>query len=59
MYLDTETLRKDLQEEAYGAYFGGGFGAALVDAADIENASPEELIETAEKYGKDISEYTY
>ena len=35
MIIDIDALRNDLIKDEYGAYFGGGFGGALIEAADI------------------------
>ena len=34
--IDIEKLRKDLRDESLGAYFGGGFGASLIESFDID-----------------------
>lgn len=57
MTIDIDRLREDLKEECYGAYFGGGFGGALIESLDIERASPEELIKIAQEKGLDLSRY--
>ncbi len=57
MTIDIEALREDLKQECYGAFFGGGFGGALIESFDLERASPEELIEVAEKKGIDLRDY--
>lgn len=57
MTIDIEELRKNLKQECYGAFFGGGFGGALMESFDLEKALPEELIEIAERKGIDLSEY--
>ena len=57
MTIDIEALREDLKQECYGAFFGGGFGGALIETFDIEKASPEKLIEIAEKKGIDLRDY--
>ncbi len=55
--IDIDRIRKDLREENFGAFFGGGFGGAMVEAFDIDGLSPEELIKLARQRGLDISEY--
>ena len=35
MKIDIEKLREDMKQECYGAYFGGGFGAALMDSEEL------------------------
>ena len=57
MTIDIDKLREDLKQECYGAYFGGGFGGALIESFDIKKASPEELIEIAQRNGFDLSDY--
>ena len=57
MTIDIEALREDLKQECYGAFFCGGFGGALIESFDLERASPEELIEIAEKKGIDLRDY--
>ena len=57
MTIDIDRLREDFKEECYGAYFGGGFGGALIESLDIERASPEELIKLAREKGLDLSRY--
>lgn len=56
--IDIEKLREDMKQDCYGAYFGGGFGGALVESFDVEKASPEELVEMAKnKRGINLSDY--
>lgn len=57
MKIDINALREDLKQECYGAFFGGGFGSALMEAADLDNASPEELVEIARSRGLDPDKY--
>lgn len=57
MIIDMERLRKDLKEECMGAFFGGGFGAALIESFDVDRALPEELIEMAQRQGIDLRKY--
>ena len=52
-----EKLRKDLIEDDMGAFFGGGYGGALIDSFDIEHASPEKLIEIARRKGINLNNY--
>ena len=53
---DEEALRQRLMDECVTAMFGG-FPAALLDVADIESASSDELLEMAERLGVDPEEY--
>lgn len=55
--IDIERLREDLRSDDLGAYFGGGFGGALMEAYDIENATPEELVKIAQDRGVDLRRY--
>ena len=54
--VDEEALRERLIDECGTAMFGG-FPAALLDVADIESASSDELLEMAERLGVDPEEY--
>lgn len=53
---DEEALRERLMDECGTAMFGG-FPAALLDVADIESASSDELFEIAKRFGVDSEEY--
>ena len=53
---DEEALRERLMNECGTAMFGG-FPAALLDVADNESASSDELLEMAERLGVDPEEY--
>lgn len=55
--IDVERLRKDMREECLGAYFGGGFGAALMDSFDVDRATPEQLVQKAQDQGIDLWKY--
>lgn len=57
MTIDIERLRSDLKEEQMGAFFGGGFGAALIESFDVDRASPEKLVEIAQRQGVDLKNY--
>lgn len=54
--LDKEALRERLMDECGTAMFGG-FPAALLDVADIESASGDELLKMAERLGVGPEEY--
>ena len=51
-----EALRQRLMDECGTAMFGG-FPAALLDVADIESASGDELLKMAERLGVGPEEY--
>lgn len=55
--IDIERLREDLRSEELGAYFGGGFSGALMEAFDIDSATPEELVQIAQDKGVDLQRY--
>ena len=57
MIIDIARLRQDLEDECYGAFFGGGFGGALMESFEIEDASPEELIQIARRNNVDLEQY--
>ena len=57
MIIDVDALKKDMKEECYGAFFGGGFGGALMESFDIEKASPQELVAKAQRRGLDLRKY--
>ena len=57
MTIDIEKLREDLKQECYGAFFGGGFGGALVESFNLDRASPEELVDIAGEKGIDLRDY--
>ncbi len=52
--IDIDELRKVLKQDCYGAFFGGGFGGALIESFDLDRASPEELVEIALRKGVDL-----
>lgn len=54
--LDFERLRNDLIDY-YGTAMNCGFNIALFDVSKIQTASPEELIEYANKNNIDLSKY--
>ena len=54
--LDEEALRERLMDECGTAMFGG-FPAALLDVADIESASGDELLKMADRLGVGPEEY--
>ena len=55
--IDIERLREDLRSEDLGAYFGGGFGVALMETFDLDSATPEELVQIAQDRGVDLHNY--
>ena len=57
MIIDVERLRRDLIDDGFAAFYGGGFGAALVEAFDLENASAQEVVDTAVRNGLDLTDY--
>ena len=58
MTVNIEKLRDDIKNELYAAFFGGGFGGALIATFDIDKMSDEEIIEYALKNHMDLSKYS-
>ena len=57
MQIDIDSLREDMKQDSYGAFFGGGYGGALMESFDIEKASPKELLEMAQDKGFNLEDY--
>ncbi len=57
MLIDVDSLKEDMKQECYGAYFIGGFGGALMESFDLDRASPEELVAMAQDKGIDLRAY--
>jgi len=55
--IDVDKLRQDIRNECFGAYFGGRFGGALMEAFDVDKATPERLVEIAQRQGLDLRNY--
>ena len=55
--IDVDRLRDDMRDECLGAYFGGGFGAALIESFDVDSATPEKLVEMAQNQAIDLRKY--
>lgn len=55
--IDYDSLRRDLEEFLQGAFFAGGFGAALMDLSDVSRATNEELVRIALRLGFDLDNY--
>lgn len=55
--IDVDRLRDDMRDECLGAYFGGGFGAALIESFDVDRATPEQLVEMAQNQGVNLRDY--
>lgn len=55
--IDIDRLRDDMRDECLGAYFGGGFGAALIESFDVDRVTPEKLVEMAQNQGIDLRRY--
>lgn len=57
MVLDVDSLRNDLISYFEGAFYGGGYGAAIIDITNVENASVNELIEIANRNNFNLNDY--
>lgn len=55
--LDIERLREDLKSDLQGAYYVGGFGGALMESFDVDDASPDDLISMAQNEGFNLRDY--
>ena len=55
--IDVEALRRDLLADSYGAFYGGGFGGAMMDSFEIERATPPQLADIAQRKGIDVRQY--
>lgn len=55
--IDIERLRRDLINHFEGAYFVGGFGAALIDISEIETASDYKVVQIAINNRFDLNKY--
>ena len=55
--IDVERLRKDMHDECMGACFGGSFGGALIESSEVDKASPEKLVQMAQRQGMDLRKY--
>lgn len=55
--IDYDKLRNDLTQDALGAFYGGGFGGALIESFDIDNADEDGLIDIALQKGIDLDRY--
>ena len=56
MLIDIDKLRKDLID-FYGTAAYNGFPTAMMDVIDVENASPEKLIQLANRAGFSLEDY--
>lgn len=54
--VDVGQLRESLLDRA-GSAAGAGFPAAMLDAMDIEDESPQELLARAERAGLDLRDF--
>ena len=55
--IDVEALRRDLLADSRAAFYGGGFGGAMMESFEIERATPQELADIATRKGIDLSAY--
>ena len=57
MFMNYNQLREDLKQGCYGAAFIGGFGGAMMESFDIDDASDEELEQYAKIHGINTDYY--
>lgn len=55
--IDIERLRSDLINYFEGAYFVGGYGAALMDISEVEHASNYQVVQIAINNRFDLNKY--
>ena len=55
--IDVDRLRDDMRNECFGAYFGGGFGTALIESFEVDRISPKKLVKMAQSQGIDLRKY--
>ena len=55
--IDIDRLREDLRDDDLGAFYGGGFGGALLESFDIDRSTPEEVMQIAQDRGIDLRRY--
>ena len=55
--VDIERLRQDMLNDCYGAFYGGGYGAALFSSFEIEREGGQELVDQAERMGYNLLDY--
>ena len=56
MRIDIDKLRRDLMDY-YGTAASNGFPVAMMDVIDVENASPEKLVQLANRTGLCLEDY--
>ena len=56
MTIDIERLRSDLMDD-YGTAMFNGFPMAVMDLAGVESASPQALVDMAQRKGIDLRDY--
>lgn len=56
-HIDFDRLREDLKIQLEAAYFGGGFGGAMVDRGRLDYCSIATLCEIALQYGINPEDY--
>ena len=55
--MDLERLKRDMLNDCYGAFYGGGFGGAMYSSFEIERAQGQTLVNMAERMGYNLMEY--
>ena len=56
MDIDVDALRRDLKDY-YGSAMCSGFPMAVVELTQVQNASPQELVDMAQRAGVDLGRY--
>ncbi len=57
MMIDVDALSDMMKNDDLGAFFGGGFGGAAMEAMDIAKASDDDVIKIAQDKGIDLTQF--
>ena len=55
--INVDSLRENLKDEYEAAFYAGGYGAALIELAELENMSDEDVVEKAVRQGINLNDY--
>lgn len=55
--INVDSLRENLKDEYEAAFYVGGYGAALIELAELENMSDEDVVEKAVRQGINLNDY--
>ncbi len=55
--IDLDGVKQEIKQKLEGAYFGGGYGAALMESFELDTCSDQELIRKARQYGVNLGDH--